>query len=82
MTLGSWLDRVVLDVPCPRCGFYESLELQQIRLGDIVICGGCKANIVLSDLEGRLDELRHYLNSTVGRLREALGGGFTIKLGG
>jgi hypothetical protein len=43
------LDGISIDIPCPGCGFCERATMKQIRLQDVIICGGCKANIHLSD---------------------------------
>ena len=43
------LDKIEIEFPCPNCGFSNKASLQQIRLGEIVICSGCHNNIKLVD---------------------------------
>ena len=43
------LDKIEVEVECPRCGFGNPVWLRQARLRDVVICRGCKANIQLDD---------------------------------
>ena len=68
------LDRIEIDTECPRCRFHNPVWLRQVRLRDVVICRGCKANIQLDDylntyrnaqrqLEKQLQELEKSLRS-------------------
>lgn len=59
------LDRLSIDVPCPRCGFYNDIFLKQVKVRDVVICRGCKSNIQLDDY---LNEYRKESR----RVREAI----------
>jgi hypothetical protein len=43
------LDKIEVEVDCPRCGFANPIWLKQARVRDVVICRGCKANIQLDD---------------------------------
>lgn len=43
------LDKISVDIPCPKCEFFNHMFLQQARLQDVIICRGCKRNIHLSD---------------------------------
>jgi hypothetical protein len=43
------IDKASIDVPCPRCAFHNRVTVKQVRLRDVVICRGCKANIRLED---------------------------------
>ena len=43
------LDKVEVEVDCPRCQFSNPIWLKQARLRDVIICRGCKANIQLDD---------------------------------
>jgi hypothetical protein len=43
------LDRQRIDIECPRCRFRSRVFLRQIRLCDVIVCGGCKGNIRLVD---------------------------------
>jgi hypothetical protein len=42
-------DRHRIDIECPRCRFPARPFLRQVRLGDVIVCGGCKADIRLVD---------------------------------
>jgi len=74
------LDNAALEIPCPRCGFYESVTIRQIRLGDVLICGGCKGNIALVDLEGEVWVARAELNAAISNLAEVLEKGLSFKI--
>jgi len=43
------LDRLPLEVPCPVCQLTTPITYGAVRLGDVVICRGCHANIHLKD---------------------------------
>jgi hypothetical protein len=43
------LDRIEVEVDCPRCQFANPIWLKQARLRDVIICRGCKTNIQLDD---------------------------------
>jgi hypothetical protein len=43
------LDRHRIEIECPRCRFPARVFLRQVRLCDVVVCGGCKGNIQLID---------------------------------
>ena len=59
------LDRYKIDIPCPKCGFYNSIVFRQARLLDVIICGGCKINI-------RLDDQMNECRKAVRSFRQAL----------
>ncbi len=42
-------DRQRIDLECPRCRFPARVFLRQVRLCDVIVCGGCKGNIQLVD---------------------------------
>lgn len=58
-------DKFEVDVPCPKCGFYNPIYLKQARLRDVVICRGCKINI-------RLDDQMNETRKAVRSLRRAM----------
>jgi predicted RNA-binding Zn-ribbon protein involved in translation (DUF1610 family) len=77
------LDAFEIEVPCPECGFYTRVLLKQVRVRDVVVCRGCKANIQLEDhmneyRKGRKQVRRTFqdLESTI----EDLSGDLTIEL--
>jgi hypothetical protein len=43
------LDKQTIEVECPKCRFYNKIQLQQVRIRSIIICRGCKINIQLED---------------------------------
>ena len=43
------IDKHEVDFQCPNCSFYNSIQIKQARLRDVVICRGCKSNIRLDD---------------------------------
>lgn len=43
------MDNVPIEIICPLCDFFNVVNLKQVRLRDVVICRGCKANIQLED---------------------------------
>jgi transcription initiation factor IIE alpha subunit len=47
------LDRERIYIQCPRCNFYARPFLRQVRHHEILICGGCKANLHLVDHMGQ-----------------------------
>ena len=47
--LVSSLDKVLIDVPCQKCGFYISFYFIQAFNNEIIICGGCKRLLRLMD---------------------------------
>jgi hypothetical protein len=70
------LDQCEIEVSCPTCGFYEPVTLKQIRLGDVVVCRGCKSNMRLIDhmhevakarkaIRRQLDALAEYAQKTI-----------------
>lgn len=46
---GFSIDNVEIDIPCPKCGFFNPIWFRQARLRDVIICRGCKVNIQLDD---------------------------------
>jgi hypothetical protein len=66
------LDRQRVDLECPRCKFPARVFLRQVRLCDVIVCGGCKGNIRLVDhmatvrkAERRISEALNSLMSTI-----------------
>lgn len=43
------LDKQLVSLQCPFCKFRNEVSLKQIRINDVVICRGCKANLQLHD---------------------------------
>jgi len=55
--------------------------MKQIRLEDVVICGGCKANIRLVDHMGEVAAGRRKLRAVVDEVTRAFGKSFRIRGG-
>jgi hypothetical protein len=66
------LDRVGLEVHCPRCRFGNSVVYRQVRLRDVIICRGCKANIRLDDYMNECRKARQQMNRAVAELEQML----------
>lgn len=62
------LDRHSLEVPCPRCRLSTAVFLRQVRLGDVVVCRGCKANIRLVDHMGDYHRARRRINDAFNQM--------------
>ena len=43
------LDKHRMNIECPKCRFPARPFLRQVRLSDVMVCGGCKGNIRLVD---------------------------------
>lgn len=43
------LDRIRIRIECPRCKFPARPFFRQVKHRDVLVCGGCKANIQLVD---------------------------------
>jgi hypothetical protein len=75
------LDLIKVDLACPLCGFFNPATMKQIRLEDVVICGGCKANIRLVDHMGEVAAGRRKLRAVVDEVTRAFGKSFRIRGG-
>jgi hypothetical protein len=63
------LDKVTLEFDCLTCGFSNPATMGQIRLGDVVICRGCKATIRLDDVMGDVGKARQLIRDMISNLR-------------
>ena len=68
------LDRHRIDIECPRCRFPTRAFLRQVRLCDVVVCGGCKNNIQLVDHLGTLRKADRNLRAAFEELLSAFPG--------
>lgn len=64
------LDRERIYIHCPRCNFWARPFLRQIRHREIIVCGGCKANIRLDDHLGSVRNARQQLEELTTQLGE------------
>lgn len=67
------LDPIEIDMECPRCSFYNTASIRQIRLNDVLICRGCKANLQLLDYMASVTTARQRIMRAVRDLQESLG---------
>lgn len=66
------LDRIELNIECPRCSFYNSFFFRDARLRDVIICRGCKANIQLDDHMNECRKARQEVNKAMRELEAAV----------
>ena len=66
------IDGVEIEIECPRCGFFNPIWLNQIRLRDVVICRGCKSNIQLEDYMNTFRKAREDLDRQIRELQRTL----------
>lgn len=75
------IDKAPIDAPCPRCGFANSVLIKQVRLRDVVICRGCKANIRLEDHMNQVRIAERKIRRSLEQLTESFKNlNITIKL--
>jgi len=74
------LDKHIVQIKCPRCAFTNPVSIKQIRLGDVTICRGCKANIRLQDHMNTTKKAVRSINRAMAELQEQLGKLGTIKI--
>lgn len=66
------LDRIELDIECPKCKFVSKIFYRDARLRDVIICRGCKVNIQLDDHMNECRKVRRQLNEAMEELTNAL----------
>lgn len=66
------LDKQSIDFQCPHCEFWNSALLGQVRLRDVVICRGCKANIRLDDHMNEYRKAARALAQALGNVESLL----------
>lgn len=59
---------------CPRCSFPTRPFLRQVRLCDVIVCGGCKCDIHLIDHMGTFRKADRHIRTVVDDLMSALSG--------
>ena len=75
------LDRHRIYITCERCNFPARPFLRQIRHGETIVCGGCKANIHLVDHLGSFRKAQRRINRAMEDLMKSLGNlNLTLKL--
>ena len=66
------LDRHRIDIECPRCRFPARPFLRQVRLCDVIVCGGCKGDLRLVDHMAKYRKADRSIRAAVGDLMSAL----------
>ena len=66
------IDKEKINIPCPKCGFENSVTLKQIGNQESVICGGCKRTIKLVDEDGSVCRGIKNVNQEVNKLTKLL----------
>ncbi|TNF24097.1 MAG: hypothetical protein EP329_25925 [Deltaproteobacteria bacterium] len=66
------LDRVEQEATCPRCRLRTPFFLRDVRLGRVLVCKGCKANLQLNDYLGSYQEMRNRLRRQMRELLKTL----------
>ena len=74
------LDHCEVEIPCPRCGFYEPVTLKQIRLDGVLICRGCKGNLRLIDHMHEVGKARQAIQRQLDALAELAHRTITLRL--
>jgi hypothetical protein len=70
-------DKVTVELDCPKCGFSNPVTIEQLRLGDAVICRGCKTTLRFVDFMGGVEKAKALINGMISKLS---GGPFKITL--
>ena len=65
------LDRVAITITCPKCNFDNSATVRQVRVGDRVICRGCKNVLCLVDRNASFKKGRSRMSEEIESLRNA-----------
>jgi hypothetical protein len=66
------LDNFDIEFPCPKCSFYNKIKYKQARLRDVIICRGCKINIILDDHMNECRKARVSVKRAIKRFQEQL----------
>jgi len=75
------IDKHEVDFRCPNCNFYNSIQIKQARLRDVVICRGCKSNIRLDDQMNETRKAVRSIKRAMNALEETLKGmSFKIRI--
>lgn len=68
------IDKHEIEFPCPRCNFYNKIRIIQARLRDVIICRGCKSNIILDDHMNEVKKATRSIRRAMNELLEAFKG--------
>ncbi len=68
------LDKQEIAFQCPRCNFFNNIQLRQAKLRDVVICRGCKANIRLDDQMNEIKKIIRSIRRSMAEIEKTLKG--------
>lgn len=74
------LDRHSIDIACPRCKFFNTVTLKQVRIRDAVICRGCKVTIRFEDHMNETRKAIRSINRAMQELEDTLKGMGKVKI--
>lgn len=63
---------VPIEFRCPSCGFYNTVTLQEARLGAPIICRGCKNTLQTDDASGELAVAHRQIQQAFASLKQTL----------
>jgi hypothetical protein len=58
-------DKIVIEVACPKCKFPNAVTVREARFGLTIPCRGCKRNIRLVPMDGRLGKAKRAIEDFV-----------------
>lgn len=65
-------DGIPLTATCPLCEFQNTFTVKQVRLRDIIICRGCKANIQLADHMNECKKMNYQTERAIDEFQKSL----------
>ncbi len=74
------IDSAEIEISCPRCGFWSTVTIRQVRTRDVIICRGCKSNVRLEDHMNQVRSAERQVRSSVEQLTRMLEGIGRIEL--
>lgn len=66
------LDRQRIRICCPKCEFPVQPFFRQVKNRDVLVCGGCKANIQLVDHLGSYRKAQRKVQAAIDQLTNTL----------
>jgi hypothetical protein len=65
------LDKLLIEIECPRCGYPIEIEMIDARLECRLFCPNCKSQVRLHDYESSLHAAQAEIHSGMERLTQA-----------
>jgi len=66
------LDKIQIDIPCPKCNYQNKVSFQDIKKQVTIICRGCLREIKLVDKEGSVKQSTKKINSSLNDLHNTI----------